>query len=32
MHDAVQSLSLPADREARLWDYLVYAAHSLVNA
>lgn len=32
MHDAVISLALPDDLEKRLWDYLVYAAHSMVNA
>ena len=32
MHDAVVSLELPEDLEKRLWDYLVYAAHSMVNA
>jgi hemoglobin len=32
MHDAVVSLQLPDDLEKRLWDYLVYAAHSMVNA
>ncbi|MBB5136347.1 hemoglobin [Thermocatellispora tengchongensis] len=32
MRDAVDSLELPAELENRLWDYLVYAAHSLVNA
>jgi hemoglobin len=32
MRDAVDSLELPPDQETRLWDYLVYAAHSLVNA
>ncbi|MEU4407251.1 globin [Streptosporangium sp. NPDC023963] len=32
MHDAVISLELPDDLEKRLWDYLVYAAHSMVNA
>ncbi|SDG30925.1 hemoglobin [Sinosporangium album] len=32
MHDAVQTLDLPEDLEKRLLDYLVYAAHSLVNA
>ncbi|GAA4104116.1 globin [Nonomuraea sp. NPDC050663] len=32
MHDAVQSLELPQELETRLWDYLVYAAHSLVNS
>ncbi|GIH78819.1 globin [Planobispora longispora] len=32
MHDAVTSLELPQDLEKRLWDYLVYAAHSMVNA
>jgi hemoglobin len=32
MRDAVDELSLPEELENRLWDYLVYAAHSLVNA
>jgi hemoglobin len=32
MHDAVQSLELPDDLEKRLWDYLVYAAQSMLNA
>ncbi|GLW24075.1 globin [Microbispora triticiradicis] len=32
MGDAVRSLELPPERERQLWDYLVYAAHSLVNA
>jgi hemoglobin len=32
MHDAVLSLRLPGELEKRLWDYLVYAAHSMVNA
>ncbi|GAA2900333.1 globin [Streptosporangium fragile] len=32
MHDAVASLELPDHLEQRLWDYLVYAAHSMVNA
>ncbi|GAA3422648.1 globin [Streptosporangium vulgare] len=32
MHEAVISLELPDDLEKRLWDYLVYAAHSMVNA
>ncbi|GAA4196726.1 globin [Microbispora amethystogenes] len=32
MGDAVRSLELPPEREKQLWDYLVYAAHSLVNA
>jgi hemoglobin len=32
MHDAVRELGLPQELETRLWDYLVYAAHSLVNA
>ncbi|GII79016.1 globin [Sphaerisporangium rufum] len=32
MRDAVDSLALPAEQETRLWNYLVYAAHSLVNA
>lgn len=32
MHEAVQSLELPQELETRLWDYLVYAAHSMVNA
>ncbi|MFD0886573.1 globin [Streptosporangium algeriense] len=32
MHDAVVHLELPEELEKRLWDYLVYAAHSMVNA
>ncbi|GIH94072.1 globin [Planobispora siamensis] len=32
MRDAVDSLGLPAELDKRLWDYLVYAAHSMVNA
>lgn len=32
MRDAVDSLELPAEQEARLWDYLVYAAGSMVNS
>lgn len=32
MGDAVRSLGLPPERDKQLWDYLVYAAHSLVNA
>ncbi|RJL22777.1 globin [Bailinhaonella thermotolerans] len=32
MRDAVDELSLPDELENRLWDYLVYAAHSMVNA
>ncbi|GHH66524.1 globin [Streptosporangium violaceochromogenes] len=32
MHDAVAELKLPDELEKRLWDYLVYAAHSMVNA
>jgi hemoglobin len=32
MHDAVLSLELPPEQETRLWDYLVYAAASLVNS
>ncbi|MFE3451516.1 globin [Nonomuraea sp. NPDC059194] len=32
MHDAVQDLALPEELENRLWDYLVMAAHSLVNS
>ncbi|MFI6296978.1 globin [Nonomuraea sp. NPDC050790] len=31
MRDAVQDLELSEDLEKRLWDYLVYAAHSMVN-
>ncbi|SDR33294.1 globin [Thermostaphylospora chromogena] len=31
MRDAVDSLELPEELDKRLWDYLVYAAHSLVN-
>jgi hemoglobin len=32
MRDAVLSLELPPERERQLWDYLVYAAQSMVNA
>jgi hemoglobin len=32
MHDAVESLELPQELETKLWDYLVYAAQSLVNS
>lgn len=32
MHDAVVSLELPEDQEKRLWDYMVYAARSMINA
>ncbi|NRQ36980.1 globin [Nonomuraea sp. NN258] len=32
MRDAVDSLDLPEEHATRLWDYLVYAAHSLVNS
>ncbi|GAA3103888.1 hypothetical protein GCM10020001_021500 [Nonomuraea salmonea] len=32
MRDAVDSLDLPEEQDKRLWDYLVYAAHSLVNS
>ncbi|MDP9850102.1 globin [Streptosporangium lutulentum] len=32
MHDAVASLELPEELEKRLWDYLVYAAQSMMNA
>ncbi|GAA4558131.1 globin [Planotetraspora kaengkrachanensis] len=32
MGDAVQSLDLPPELEKQLWDYLVYAAHSMINA
>ncbi|MEU4576946.1 globin [Nonomuraea sp. ATR24] len=32
MRDAVDSLELPEDQDKRLWDYLVYAAQSLVNS
>ncbi|MEU8323361.1 globin [Nonomuraea sp. NPDC048881] len=32
MRDAVDSLGLPDNQASRLWDYLVYAAHSLVNS
>ncbi|MQA93893.1 MAG: globin [Streptosporangiales bacterium] len=31
MRDAVDELDLPADLEQPLWEYLVMAAHSLVN-
>ena len=32
MREAVDSLDLPPDAETLLWDYLVMAAHSLVNS
>ncbi|WP_214109672.1 globin [Acrocarpospora catenulata] len=32
MRDAVDSLELPTDHEQKLWRYLEYAAHSLMNA
>ena len=32
MRDAVESLGLPEAQEVRLWDYLVYAAGSMVNS
>src|SRR3984957_13323572 len=32
MRTALDELSLPADLDAQLWDYLVMAAHSLVNS
>ncbi|MFC5825743.1 globin [Nonomuraea insulae] len=32
MRDAVDSLDLTEEQETRLWDYLVYAAQSLVNS
>ncbi|WP_066363581.1 globin [Herbidospora mongoliensis] len=32
MGDAVNELGLPAEQESKLWQYLVYAAQSLVNA
>jgi hemoglobin len=32
MRDAVESLELPEEDEARLWKYLVYAAQSMVNS
>ena len=31
MRAAVDSLDLPADQEQTLWEYLVYAAHSMQN-
>ena len=31
MRDAVDTLDLDPDHERRLWDYVVMAAHSLVN-
>ncbi|WP_431780259.1 globin [Streptomyces chumphonensis] len=31
MRDAVDSLELPGDLEKQLWDYLVYAANSMIN-
>lgn len=32
MRDAVDSLELPAEHEQKLWRYLEYAAHSLMNS
>ncbi|WP_049568121.1 globin [Nonomuraea sp. SBT364] len=32
MRDAVDSLELTEEQDKRLWDYLVYAAQSLVNS
>ncbi|MEU9890036.1 globin [Sphaerisporangium sp. NPDC051017] len=32
MREAVESLELPGELEAKLWNYLEYAAQSLVNA
>jgi hemoglobin len=32
MHDAVESLDLPADLRQQLWDYLERAAYFMVNA
>ncbi|WP_202917850.1 globin [Streptomyces taklimakanensis] len=32
MRDAVDSLDLASEHERQLWDYLVYAAGSMVNA
>src|SRR5690606_551871 len=32
MGDALRELNLPPEQEKTFWDYLVYAAHSLVNA
>ncbi|WP_283137835.1 globin [Rhizohabitans arisaemae] len=32
MRDAVEELKLPEEQETKLWNYLVYAAHSLINA
>lgn len=31
MRDAVDSLELPAELEKQLWNYLVYAANSMIN-
>ncbi|MEO3754955.1 globin [Streptomyces sp. B6B3] len=31
MRDAVDSLGLPPEQQRQLWDYLVYAAASMVN-
>jgi hemoglobin len=31
MRNAVDTLDLPADLDAELWDYLLMAAHSMVN-
>ncbi|KRV47895.1 globin [Wenjunlia vitaminophila] len=32
MREAVESLELPEDRERELWDYLVFAAGSMINS
>ncbi|WP_206442427.1 globin [Streptomyces boncukensis] len=32
MRAAVESLELPQEQEVRLWDYLVYAAGTMVNS
>src|SRR3954464_3949848 len=32
MGDAVRSLELPQEQQTKLWDYLGYAAHSMVNS
>ncbi len=32
MRDALDSLDLPEEFDTKLWDYLVYAAHTLINS
>jgi hemoglobin len=32
MREALDSLDLPEEFDTKLWDYLVYAAHSMINS